>query len=120
MPAMRFTPPQQWEDWCSWGLGIWLCISPWALRFDLAPAATRAAVISGILVILTELVTLSAFSVAEEWINVLLGLWLIAAPWILAVSIPIASANFVVVGLLVLALAAYEIWRGGPPQTEKT
>jgi hypothetical protein len=114
VPAMRFTPPQQWEDWCSWGLGIWLCISPWALRFDLAPAATRAAVV------LTELVTLSVFSVVEEWINVLLGIWLIAAPWILAVSIPIASANFVIVGVLVLALAVYEIWRGGPQQTENT
>jgi uncharacterized membrane protein YkgB len=113
VPAVRFTPPQQWEDWCSWGLGIWLCLSPWALGFDLAsPTATRAAVISGLLLILTELVTLSAFSLAEEWINVALGVWLLAAPWILAISVPTATANFVVVGLLVLALAAYEIWQG--------
>jgi hypothetical protein len=45
---------------------------------------------------------------------------LIAAPWILAVSIPIASANFVVVGVLVLVLAAYEIWRGGPSGSEQS
>ncbi len=120
MPGMRFTPPRQWEDWCSWGLGIWLCISPWALRFDLDPTATRAAVISGLLVILTELVTLSAFSLAEEWINVLLGIWLLAAPWILAIAIPIAVANFVIVGVLVLALAVYEIWQGARAGNEKT
>ena len=120
MSTVRFTPPQQWEDWCSWGLGIWLCISPWALRFDLAPVPTRAAVVSGLLVILTEVVTLSVFSMAEEWINVLLGVWLVAAPWILAFSIPIVSANFIVVGVLVLALGAYEIWRGGPSGTAQT
>jgi len=111
---MRFTPPRQWEDWCSWGLGIWLCISPWALRFDLEPTATRAAVISGLLIILTELVTLSVFRLSEEWINVVLGVWLILAPWTLGVAGTAAVANFVIVGLLVLALAAYEIWQGGP------
>jgi hypothetical protein len=120
VPAVRFTPPQQWEDWCSWGLGIWLCISPWALGFDLATTPTRAAVISGLLIILTEVVTLSAFSLIEEWINVLLGIWLVTVPWILAVSKPIATVNFVVVGLLVLTLAAYEIWQGTRAGREST
>jgi hypothetical protein len=120
MPAVGFTPPKQWEDWCSWGLGIWLCLSPWVLHFDLDTKATRVAVITGVLVILAEVVTLSVFSVLEEWINVLLGAWLVAAPWIVAVSAPHASANFIIVGLLVVALAAYEIWQGSPPETEKT
>jgi SPW repeat len=109
MPAARFTPPNHWEDWCSWGLGIWLCISPWALRFDLEPASTRAAVVTGVLLILVEAITLSAFRAWEEWINVLLGVWLIAAPWIVATTSGAATADFVVVGLLVLALAIYEI-----------
>ncbi len=73
MPAARFTPPSQWEDWCSWGLGIWLCIAPWALRFDLEPGATRAAVITGVLLILVEAITLSVFRAWEEWLNVVLG-----------------------------------------------
>jgi SPW repeat len=120
MPAVGFTPPRQWEDWCSWGLGIWLCLSPWILHFDLDATATHTAVITGVLVILAEVVTLSVFSLLEEWINVLLGVWLVAAPWILAFSIPIASANFIVVGVLVLALGAYEIWRGGPSGTAQT
>ncbi len=109
MPAARFTPPSHWEDWCSWGLGIWLCISPWALRFDLQPVATRAAVITGVLVILTEAITLSAFRAWEEWVNVILGVWLIAAPWIIPTTSAVVTANFVVVGLLVLALAVNEI-----------
>jgi hypothetical protein len=118
MPAARFTPPRQWEDWCSWGLGIWLCISPWVLHFDLEPTATRAAVITGFVLILTEAVTLSVFRAWEEWLNVALGAWLIAAPWILAVPDAAATVNFVVVGLLVVALALYEIRQSGSPEGE--
>ena len=24
MATTKFMFPKQWEDWCSWGLGIWL------------------------------------------------------------------------------------------------
>ncbi|MEJ2374098.1 MAG: SPW repeat protein [Pseudolabrys sp.] len=113
MPAAQFTPPRHWEDWVSWGLGIWLCISPWALRFDLEPTATHAAVITGFLLILVEAVTLSAFRTWEEWINVVLAAWLIAAPWLVGVTDLAATVNFVVVGALVLALAVYEIQQSG-------
>lgn len=112
MATARFKPPQQWEDWCSWGLGIWLVISPWALRFDLDSGATRVAVITGVLIILTEMLTLSAFRSWEEWVNVVLGLWLLVASWVVGVTINAAVRNFVIVGLLVLILAVYEIWQG--------
>lgn len=110
MAATEFSLPRQWEDWCNWLLGIWLCLSPWILGFSLEPIPTRTAVITGILIILAEVVTLSIFRAWEEWINVLLGIWLLAAPWILGISAATARANFVVVGLLVLALALYEVW----------
>jgi len=113
MPAAQFTPPRQWEDWLSWGLGIWLCISPWALRFDLEPTATHAAVITGFLLILVEAVTLSVFRAWEEWLNVAFGLWLIVAPWFLGLNGASVVVNFVVVGILVLALALYEIRQAG-------
>jgi len=112
MPAAQFTPPRQWEDWLSWALGIWLCISPWTLRFDLDPTATRAAVITGFVLILVEAVTLSVFRAWEEWINVVIGLWLIAAPWVLPITGTAVTANFVIVGALVLALALYELQQG--------
>jgi hypothetical protein len=110
MAAAQFSLPKQWEDWCNWLLGIWLCISPWALRFDLEPTATRTAVISGILIILAEVVTLSVYRAWEEWINVILGAWLVICPWVLGISDLTAKTNLIVVGLLVSALAIYEIW----------
>ena len=109
MPAAQFTPPRQWEDWLSWGLGIWLCISPWALHFDLQPTATRTAVITGFVLILVEAVTLSVFRAWEEWLNIAIGIWLIAAPWVIPVGGAAVTANFIIVGALVLALALYEL-----------
>lgn len=111
MATAQFKPPQQWEDWCSWGLGIWLVISPWALRFDLDSGATRVAVITGILIILTEMLTLSFFRSWEEWVNAVLGLWLLVASWVVGITTSAAVRNFVIVGLLVLILAIYEIWQ---------
>jgi hypothetical protein len=101
--------PKQWEDWANWAFGIWLCISPWALEFDLEPVPTRNAVIVGFLIILAEVVTLSVFRPWEEWINVALGAWLVISPWVLGIAVPAATANFVVVGALIIVLALYEM-----------
>ncbi len=101
--------PKQWEDWASWVFGIWLCLSPWALQFDLEQVPTRNAVIVGFLIILAEVVTLSVFRAWEEWINVVLGAWLVISPWVLGIDSPAATANFVVIGVLVVALALYEM-----------
>ena len=84
-------------------------ISPWALRFDLDESPTRNAVIVGFLIFFTEVVELSIFRGWEEWINVVLGAWLLTSPWILAISDRSATINFILIGLLVLTLALYEI-----------
>ena len=53
------------------------------------------------------------FRLSEEWINVVLRLWLILVPWILGVIDATSIANIVIVGRLVPAPAAFEIWQGG-------
>ena len=107
--ARTFTPPRQWEDWCDWALGIWLVLSPWVLLFEKDTSATRNAVIVGSLIIFAEVVTLSYFRVWEEWINLALGAWLAASPWVLGITSPAPRLNFHIVGLLVAALALYEV-----------
>ena len=101
--------PKQWEDWLNWAFGIWLCLSPWALDFSLDTTPTRNAVIVGALIILAEVVTLSIFRPWEEWINVVLGGWLLISPWVLGVVSRAATVDFVVIGVLVAALALYEM-----------
>jgi hypothetical protein len=110
MPVARFSFPKQWEDWTNWILGIWLCISPWALHFESQTTLVENAVVVGFLLILVEVVELSSFRPWQEWINVVLGAWLVVSPWVLGSTRFAANADFVIVGVLVLGFALYEIW----------
>ena len=108
MATMAFSPPKHWEDCIGLALGLWLLMSPWVLEYG-EITASRIAVFVGFLLIATEFTALYLFSIWEEWISVTLGAWLVVSPWVLGVAL-VPTVNFVVVGLLVLALALYEIW----------
>jgi len=110
MAQPAFSVPRQWQDWLSWILGIWLLLSPWTFVFDSETTAMRNAVLVGALIIAAEAVELSVFRDWEEWINVVLGAWLLVSPWTLAIVSPAAKANFIIVGVSVLGLAGYELW----------
>lgn len=110
MATVTFTPPRQWEDWVSWALGFWLLLSPWILGYANESSATGNATLVGFLLILTEVVTLSAFEPWEEWVNIALGCWLVVSGWVLGPVSTAPKINFVVVGLMVIALAAFELW----------
>lgn len=105
----KFQPPRHWQDWASWVLGIWLILSPWILQFWTRTPALENAVISGALLIVIEIVTLTAFRTWEEGVNIALGAWLVVSPFILTVGHTVAIANFVVVGVLVIVLALNEL-----------
>ena len=109
MAQSAFSFPKQWQDWTTWLLGLWLLLSPWALFFDNEPRALENAVAVGALVIIVEIVELSIFRDWEEWINVVLGSWLAISPWALGIASAAARWNFLIVGILVIALALYEI-----------
>src|SRR5215510_15788536 len=111
MPKAGIYLPKQWTDWTTWALGIWLCLSPWMLLFEFETPAMRNAVLLGALIIFVEVIELSVFRGWEEWINVALGVWLIASNWVLRIETPAARINFLVVGALVVALAVYEMWQ---------
>jgi hypothetical protein len=102
-------PPRHWQDWASWGLGLWLILSPWTLMFWTQPRALENAVISAFLLLLVEVVTLSAFRLWEEWINVALGAWLVVSPYVLGLGGAATTADFIVVGALVVILALNEL-----------
>src|SRR5215471_19381253 len=85
--SMEIPEAWAWEDWIDMVLGAWLAISPWVLGFaDGDPAATRNALIVRIAVAALSALTFLAYSVIEEWVDVVLGLWLILSPWVLSGS----------------------------------
>ena len=120
--SMEIPEAWNWQDWLDMVLGLWLAVSPWIIGFaDGDPAATRNALIVGIAIAVLSALTFLAYHIVEEWIDVILGVWLIVSPWVLAgPRDPTVVADFVIVGAIVLALSGYEIWaaRHGHPHPE--
>ena len=92
-------------------LGLCLVFAPWALGFTSEMAATRNAWIVGAAIALIALGALFAFREWEEWVNLALGVWAILAPWLLGFA-TVAAALYahVIIGLIVGALAALDLW----------
>jgi len=89
-------------------LGLFLLASPWI--FDFAGQPARNAVISGVIIAGLSIGALSAYALWEEWLNLLLGLWVLISPWALVFQGTTAASVHVLVGVLVAALAAIEMW----------
>jgi hypothetical protein len=90
-------------------LGAVLCASPWIFTFAAGPQSQNA-VISGIIIAVLSLAALAALAVWEEWLNLIMGLWVIVSPWVLQFQESNAMMIHVVIGIIVAVLAAIELW----------
>lgn len=109
----------QWQDIINLILGIWLFVSPWVLGYSTAGTAAWNAWIIGVVVFVLSATSLAAFRQWEEWINVVLGIWLIVSPWVLTFStLRNAAANQVIVGIIVGLLALWCAVAEHPAQVE--
>lgn len=98
----------KWQDWASFALGAWLVASPWILGFADQEAATANIAIVGLVLMALALAELWLPEMAEEWLNLLAGLWLAVAPLVLGYATQIApTMNSVVTGVLAVVLAAW-------------
>jgi SPW repeat len=99
-------------------LGAVLFFSPWL--FDLSTGTPgRTASVIGIIIAVLSIAALAAFAVWEEWLNLIAGLGLIVAPWLLGFQDSDAMTIDVVIGVTVAVLAAFEVWctRAREPHT---
>ena len=92
-------------------LGTILFFSPWLFNLP-AGAPRETASIIGLFIAVLSIAALAAFAIWEEWLNLIAGLWLIAAPWLLEFQDSNAMTIDVVIGTIVAALAGFEIWLG--------
>jgi hypothetical protein len=75
-----------------------------------AAAAWNAWVV-GVVIAALAIWAIVMFAEWQDWLNGILGVWLVIAPWVLGFSsLAAASWNHVIVGLLVVACAAWERW----------
>lgn len=109
MTAMNTSERQSTINWASGInliLAIWLFISPWALSYSM-PSVLWNNIIVGIAVFVLSWVRLSNRSTtgAASWINVLLGIWLIIAPFAMHYENDGQRWNSVIIGIIVGILA---------------
>lgn len=102
---------QHWQDWLTGIVGVWLIVSPWVLGYatpaDGAPSVvTWNFILSGAVAIVFAGAALMAYRMWEEWVEVILGLWLIASPWILQFTASDPAFWSAVLGGVVIVLSA--------------
>lgn len=98
----------RWQDWGSLILGAWLFLSPFVLQYpDFRSLASIHSYILGAGIVLFAALALARHETWEEWITLVLGIWLIVAPFVLDFRAqPVAMWNHIIVGLLVVVEAA--------------
>lgn len=112
------TVGNRWQDSANLVLGVWLFLSPWILGFTGTGVAMWNAYVLGVIIAVAAIAALVAFHEWEEWADMAFGAWLIVSPWLLGFGTTTAGAeggafaatwNFVVVGALTIALAAWAL-----------
>ena len=99
-----------WEDWLLLALGLLICFSPSLAEscYNGAPAAS--AVIAGFIIIFVAQLEIVALSRWEEIINLICGVWILVAPFILGYSGNLRLWHFGLGGLVV-TITLFEFWQ---------
>jgi hypothetical protein len=88
-----------------------LFLSPWMLGFAGETAAWNAW-ISGAVLVAMSMRAVVAFAEWEEWIELALGVWVLASPWVLKFAAGSSATKVhVMTGVVVTLLSAIELWK---------
>jgi hypothetical protein len=100
----------RWQDILIMLLAAWLCVSPVALPDEVRPPISANAILVGVVLAGIALAAVYHLDSPHEWAIVVGGAWIVASPWILGFSdAPRAAWNHWIVGLLIVALAGWEL-----------
>ncbi|MGH6682279.1 MAG: SPW repeat protein [Bradyrhizobium sp.] len=86
-----------------------LFASPWLFRLTNGAGKVDLSA-TGAVIALVSLAAIAAYANWEEWINLLLGCWLIASPGLLGFAHTRAMHVSIGLGVVVVFLAALELW----------
>ncbi|MCC8940887.1 hypothetical protein CI1B_52790 [Bradyrhizobium ivorense] len=113
-----FSTHRPWEDWVGMALGVLIMVSPWfpVQASDIIDAEHSHLVLNsfvvGMLVLGLAQLEYVALHRWEEVASILLGLWLIASPFILGYSADHGlQAWHVLLGALVVIVGALQLWQ---------
>ena len=101
---------RSWQDWTSFGLALWLAVSPWLLDYAAHDRATANAAVTGLALAVVAHVGCSCEYQVSKWLRLAGGAWLVAAPFVLGFdSQALAAANCMIVGAAIVLLSAWAL-----------
>jgi hypothetical protein len=107
---VRMKRMKHWQDVVSVLVGVWLIASPWVLGIHGNLAAVGNCVAIGAVLVSFAMVSLFVPEPWEEWSEMVLGLWLIASPWILEyTALRVAVQNSLISGGVIVVLALWVV-----------
>lgn len=109
------TSEQRWQDWVNLVLGGWLVLAPFIGIGAGGDVAAWNSYVSGALVAIFAIAALARPQQWEEWTNLVLGAWLILAPFVLGFTDQAGPMwNHILVGLLIGADALWAALQPAP------
>ena len=90
-------------------LAALLFVSPWLFRLTNGSGKMDLWA-TGAVIALISLAAMIAYRDWEEWANFLLGLWLIASPWLLGFAHTSAMHFSIGIGIVIAFLAVLDLW----------
>ena len=112
-------------SWLNVVSGIWLIIAPWFLIYGVGSAVLEDVVLgAAITAVAVWSLSDAAPAPVPGWMNLVLGTWVLIAPWVLAYAAIArrATTNDVIIGIAVIVFSAVQIAAarptavGGPPR----
>ena len=101
---------RHWQDWANYALALWLAVSPWLADYAAHDAATANAAVCGLALAVIAHFGGTCEHMSCEWLDLVGGLWLIVAPFVLGFSgHHVASLNAIVVGAGIAFLSAWAL-----------
>jgi hypothetical protein len=90
-------------------LALFVFASPWLFAYVSQPARFDLWATSIVIAVLS-FAAIIAFAEWEEWLSLLLALWLIAAPWVIGFAHTKAMHISVAAGVIIAYLFALDLW----------
>lgn len=110
-----------WQDWCIIAAGVWLLASPQQLAFALEHyASSNACGVGALLIAYNVMIAGRMVEEGQEFVNLILGIWLIFSPFALGFSgIVAASVDMIAVGAAVAILAGLGLYQSATARERK-
>lgn len=108
-PVKNMVTPMAWGVTAPWSLvlsallGVGMMVAPWALGME--GTAAKSNQVAGALVVTVSIIVMAEVVRAGRMLNVVLGIWLAASPWLFAGFSSTGTWSSVIVGIALVLLS---------------